>query len=127
MLWCAARSLLADFVDVDQEVLFELILAANYMDVKALLDLCCAKVASMMKGKTAEQIRKTFNIVNDFTPEEEAAIIAENKSAQHSTHSSTRRHAHSSAQRWSLTHSSLRRCWAQVGRGVVSAARLLRG
>ena len=73
-------SLRADFVDVDQEVLFELILAANYMDVKALLDLCCAKVASMMKGKTAEQIRKTFNIVNDFTPEEEAAIIAENKS-----------------------------------------------
>ena len=74
-----------DFVDVDQEVLFELILAANYMDVKALLDLCCAKVASMMKGKTAEQIRKTFNIVNDFTPEEEAAIIAENKSDTHST------------------------------------------
>ena len=66
-------------------MLFELILAANYMDVKALLDLCCAKVASMMKGKTAEQIRKTFNIVNDFTPEEEAAIIAENKS--HSPHS----------------------------------------
>jgi S-phase kinase-associated protein 1 len=74
----------ADFVDVDQEVLFELILAANYMDVKPLLDLCCAKVASMIKGKTPEQIRKTFNIVNDFTPEEEAAIIAENKWAEES-------------------------------------------
>ena len=60
-------------------MLFELILAANYMDVKALLDLCCAKVASMMKGKPAEAIRKTFNIVNDFTPEEEEAIMAENK------------------------------------------------
>jgi len=74
----------AEFVDVDQEVLFELILAANYMDVKALLDLCCAKVASMMKGKTAEAIRKTFNIVNDFTPEEEQAIIEENKWAEES-------------------------------------------
>ncbi len=74
----------ADFVDVDQEVLFELILAANYMDVKPLLDLCCAKVASMIKGKTPEQIRRTFNIVNDFTPEEEAAIIAENKWAEES-------------------------------------------
>jgi len=74
----------ADFVDVDQEVLFELILAANYMDVKPLLDLCCAKVASMIKGKTPEQIRKTFNIANDFTPEEEAAIIAENKWAEES-------------------------------------------
>ena len=80
VLACLGCGIVVDFVDVDQEVLFELILAANYMDVKALLDLCCAKVASMMKGKTAEQIRKTFNIVNDFTPEEEAAIIAENKS-----------------------------------------------
>jgi len=74
----------ADFVDVDQELLFELILAANYMDIKPLLDLACAKVASMIKGKTTEQIRKTFNIVNDFTPEEEAAVIAENKWAEES-------------------------------------------
>ena len=69
----------AKFVDIEQEVLFELILAANYMDIKSLLDLTCAKVASMIKGKTPEQIRKTFNIRNDFTPEEEAQIIEENK------------------------------------------------
>ena len=69
----------AKFVDIEQETLFELILAANYMDIKSLLDLTCAKVASMIKGKTPEQIRKTFNIRNDFTPEEEAAIIEENK------------------------------------------------
>lgn len=55
----------ADFVDVDQEVLFDLILAANYMEVKPLRDLCCVKVASMIKGKTPEAIRETFNIVND--------------------------------------------------------------
>ncbi len=60
----------ADFVNVDQEVLFEIILAANYMDIKPLLDLGCAKVASMIKGKTPEQIRKTFNIDNDFTFEQ---------------------------------------------------------
>merc|ERR1712146_57499 len=57
----------ASFVDIEQELLFELILAANYMDIKSLLDLTCAKVASMIKGKTPEEIRKTFNIVNDFT------------------------------------------------------------
>jgi len=74
----------ADFVDVDQELLFELILAANYMDVKPLLDLACAKVATMIKGKNPEQIRQTFNIVNDFTPEEEQAVIAENKWAEES-------------------------------------------
>jgi S-phase kinase-associated protein 1 len=52
----------AKFVDIEQETLFELILAANYMDVKSLLDLTCAKVASMIKGKTPEQIRKTASI-----------------------------------------------------------------
>ncbi|CAM9162781.1 unnamed protein product [Heterosigma akashiwo] len=69
----------ADFVHVEQELLFELILAANYMDIKPLLDLTCATVASMIKGKTPEEIRKTFNIVNDFTPEEEAQVREENK------------------------------------------------
>ena len=47
----------ANYVDVDQELLFELILAANYMDIKPLLDLTCATVASMIKGKTPEEIR----------------------------------------------------------------------
>lgn len=74
----------ADFVNVDQELLFELILAANYMDIKPLLDLTCAKVASLIKGKTPEQIRRTFNIENDFTPEEEEAVRQENKWAEES-------------------------------------------
>jgi S-phase kinase-associated protein 1 len=69
----------ANFVYIDQEKLFELILAANFMDIKPLLDLTCAAVASLIKGKTPEEIRKTFNIVNDFTPEEEAAVREENK------------------------------------------------
>mmetsp|Transcript_22021 Transcript_22021/g.62603 ORF Transcript_22021/g.62603 Transcript_22021/m.62603 type:complete len:171 (-) Transcript_22021:260-772(-) len=69
----------ADFVDLEQVLLFELILAANYMDIKPLLDLTCATVASMIKGKTPEEIRATFNITNDFSPEEEAQVREENK------------------------------------------------
>ena len=40
----------AQYVSVEQEILFELILASNYMDIKPLLDLTCATVASMIKG-----------------------------------------------------------------------------
>lgn len=69
----------ADFTNVEQDTLFELILAANYMDIKPLLELTCATIASLIKGKTPEEIRRTFNIVNDFTPEEEANVREENK------------------------------------------------
>lgn len=91
---------------VDQSTLFELILAANYLNIKPLLDLTCGRVeawgarretsapraptppplppscltvANMIKGKTPEEIRKTFNIPNDFTPEEEEEVRRENQ------------------------------------------------
>ena len=34
-------------------------------------DVGCKTVANMIKGKTPEEIRKLYNIVDDFTPEEE--------------------------------------------------------
>ena len=68
-----------EFVKVDQATLFEIILAANYLNMKGLLDLTCMTVANMMKGKTPEEIRKTFNIKNDFTAEEEEEVRKENQ------------------------------------------------
>lgn len=38
-------------------------------------DVGCKTVANMIKGKTPEEIRKLFNIVNDFTPEEEVSVF----------------------------------------------------
>ena len=54
------------------------------MDIKSLLELSCAKVASLIKGMTIPETRKFFNIENDFSPEEEAQIMDENKWAEES-------------------------------------------
>ncbi|KAM1760105.1 hypothetical protein ACFX12_003014 [Malus domestica] len=54
----------AEFMKIDQNTLYDLIMAANYLDIK---------------GKTPEQIRTTFNIKNDFTLEEEEKIRRENQ------------------------------------------------
>ncbi|EHA98142.1 S-phase kinase-associated protein 1 [Heterocephalus glaber] len=51
-----------EFLKVDQGTLFEHILAANYLDINGLLDVTYKTVANMIKGKTLEEIRKTFNI-----------------------------------------------------------------
>ncbi|GAB2289251.1 SKP1-like protein 1A [Dionaea muscipula] len=69
----------ADFMKIDQNTLFDLILAANYLNIKGLLDLTCQTVADMIKGKNPEEIRTMFNIKNDFTPEEEEEIRRENQ------------------------------------------------
>ncbi|KAK9286400.1 hypothetical protein L1049_014796 [Liquidambar formosana] len=66
-----------DFVKVDQDTLFDLILAANYLAVKGLLDLTCRTVADKLKGRTVEQMRETFHIQNDLTPEQEENIRKE--------------------------------------------------
>ena len=68
-----------EFINVDLDLIFEIMLASNYMDIKPLLELATSKVASIIKGKTPEEIRKTFNIQNDFTPEEEQQIREENQ------------------------------------------------
>merc|ERR1712146_242733 len=67
-----------NFCDVEQPVLFNMILAANYLDIKPLLDLTCKTVANMIKGKTPDQIKALFGVTRDFTPEEEEQVRKEN-------------------------------------------------
>jgi len=71
--------LVKDHDEKQHELLIDVIMAANFLNVKELLDLTSACVASMIKGKTTEQIRALFNIENDFTPEEEEKIKEENR------------------------------------------------
>jgi len=56
--------------DMDQPATFQLILAANYLDMKPLLNLLCKSVALNLAAKTPEQIKEYFGIKRDFTPEE---------------------------------------------------------
>jgi S-phase kinase-associated protein 1 len=48
------------------------------LEVSGLEDVCCKSVANMIKGMSPEEIRRTFNIKNEFTPEEEEQIHQEN-------------------------------------------------
>ena len=74
------KSCNAEFNKVDlQHVLLDLVLAANYLDIKGLLDLTCQAAADKIKNKSVEEIRQIFHIENDFTPEEEEAIRNENR------------------------------------------------
>ncbi|CAN0891992.1 SCF ubiquitin ligase complex protein SKP1a [Linum grandiflorum] len=59
-------------------MLFDLILAADNLNIKESLALTCMKAAHMISQKTTEEMRKIFNIKNDFTPEEEENIRIEN-------------------------------------------------
>lgn len=67
-----------EFCKIDQTKIFELILATNFLDILPLMDLLCQNVADNLRGKTPEEIRQTFNIANDFTPEEEEQVRKEN-------------------------------------------------
>jgi S-phase kinase-associated protein 1 len=55
----------ADFIDKigdNRQQLYDLILAANYMDIKSLLHLGCAKVASLIKGQPLDKIKEILAV-----------------------------------------------------------------
>lgn len=67
------------FIALEDEALFAIILAANYLEIPALMNLGCQRVANYIRAcKTPQDIRRRFNILNDFTPEEEAQVASEN-------------------------------------------------
>ena len=51
-----------NFCKVEREMLFNLVAAANYMDIKPLLDLTCLAVSVSIKGKSVEELRSIFKI-----------------------------------------------------------------
>ena len=72
----------ATFIDHDDSTVQDIILAANFLDIKELLNLSCAKLGSVIRGMSIQEFRKRFDIVNDFTPEEEAEPYDEARLAE---------------------------------------------
>lgn len=70
------QSWYADFVKVPRALLFDLVAAANFMDIKSLLDLTCLAVSILIKGKSAAELREMFNIAGDYAEEGAATETA---------------------------------------------------
>ncbi|CAA7048222.1 unnamed protein product [Microthlaspi erraticum] len=69
-----------DFInEMDQATLLDVCQAADYLSTPKLLDLTCKAVAEMIRGKTPDEMRAFFRIVNDFTAEEEAEVRRANQ------------------------------------------------
>lgn len=70
----------ADFItELNGTQIFDLTKAAQFMDMRPLFDLCCARIASFIRGKTPEMIREKLEIPADFTAEEEQVVRNENE------------------------------------------------
>lgn len=52
----------AFFHKITKEELFDIVMAANYLDIQPLLKLCCARVAAKMRGKSTEQIKDFLDL-----------------------------------------------------------------
>ena len=51
--------------DKGQSMIFDLIIAANYLNIPGLNDLAVTEVAKMMRGKSQDEIRDLFKLKND--------------------------------------------------------------
>ena len=55
---------------IELENIFDIINAGNYMGIAPLLDLCHAKLSSVLKEKTLQELRVMFNMECDLSEEE---------------------------------------------------------
>jgi S-phase kinase-associated protein 1 len=64
------RQWFSDFISVDQKNLFEIILAANFLDIQLLLNLGTKYVASLIRNNTPDELKTLFaeNTASDAGP-----------------------------------------------------------
>lgn len=72
---------------LDDDAKVDMILAANLLDIKPLLDIVCISVASLVKGQSPEELRKVLERTNKPIPDDLSEGIpgikkAENKAEE---------------------------------------------
>ena len=58
--------------------LFNIVNAANYLNIPALLELTCYRISTLINGKTPKEIRECLGIENDLTDDDLLQIQHEN-------------------------------------------------
>ncbi|URD84141.1 SKP1-like protein [Musa troglodytarum] len=64
---------------MQKELLFDALIAVNFLESRPLLILLCKAIADNVKDMPVEEVREYFSIENDFTEEEEQTVRAENQ------------------------------------------------
>lgn len=62
------------YISMSDEDLFEAAMGAMELNIKPLVDLLAATIASAINGKTPAQIRERFKLPDDLTPEEKIRL-----------------------------------------------------
>jgi S-phase kinase-associated protein 1 len=62
-----------------QEQLFDVVNACNFLNIEGLLDPGAETIASMIRNKSPEELRRVFDVPNDFSPEEIDRIRRDNE------------------------------------------------
>ena len=65
-----------EFMKLDEDLIRELILAANYLDINRLLTLGCKTVANIVKHKSVDEIREYFGLTDEDNNEAEQPTAA---------------------------------------------------
>ncbi|CAN6207026.1 unnamed protein product [Urochloa humidicola] len=60
------RSYDEKFIEVDQFTLYDLLVAAYYLEIQELLDLACQEVYDRLEEKTRVESRKAFRVKDDY-------------------------------------------------------------
>ncbi len=69
----------ADFIqNLSLEKALQLLQAANYLNIPALFEVCCARIALEFRGKNFDSVKKDFGLESvNYTPEDDDMMLKE--------------------------------------------------